>query len=424
MKHNLYVFLFIIIIFSFCTVNKKKDFSTPAFVETSELVLTEKESEIATKEKKDELPVYSSCENYDNNLSSFAQSVEFIPLSSEPLISDFHICDIAFCNEYILLSGMSFIYQYDKTGKFIRQIGNRGMGPEEYINISYPLQTDEENSAIYATDLGRNRIIIFHADGNFYKTIPLPPNSCIDLIDANLIALRQTIADRDKPDCASIRFMNNRGEIVSSYQSNIYPIDKKTKVLGSDMSRVWRHKNNIYFLEYASDTIYQIKQDSIVPIYRLTGEFKLSQEDYFKEETGKRFGIMTYIMRPNSGVFESDNYIVFRMGNDYGKFFMVYDKIKLQCFRTYYKDAVANRSGAKNMDYFIDDMVSSLKFNPQYQNKDKAIAIISSETLLEEKQNILNFISSNSTIEGEQLKSSLEELSDDDNSFLMIVHFK
>ncbi len=77
---------------------------------------------------------------------------------------------------------------------------------------------------------------------------------------------------------------------------------------------------------------------------------------------------MTYIMRPNSGVFESDNSIVFRMGNDYGKFFMVYDKTKMEYYRTYHKDAVADRSGAKNMDYFTDDIVSGLKFNPQYQS--------------------------------------------------------
>lgn len=414
--------MFIAVVFFSCTASKKEGFSISEFEGESQLVLTEKESRISTKEN--ELSVYSFYKNYDNNLSSFAQSVEFIPLPSEPLINDFQICDITFCNEYILLSGMSFIYQYDETGKFIRQIGNKGMGPKEYINISCPLQIDEEKSVIYATDLGRNRIIIFHVDGDFYKTIPLPPNSCIDLIDADLIALRQTVAERDKPDCASVRFMDSKGKIVNSYRSNIYPIDKKTRVLGSDMSRVWRHKSNVYFLEYASDTIYQIKYDSIVPRYRLTGELKLSKEDYFKEETGDKFGIMTYIMRPNSGIFESDNYIVFRMGNNSGKFFMVYDKTKLQYSRTYYKDAVTNRSGAKNMDYFTDDMVSGLKFNPQYQNRNKAIAIISSETLLEEKQDILNFISSNSTAEGERLKNSLKQLSEDDNSYLMIVTFK
>lgn len=421
MRGNLYI-LISVVLFS-CTGSKKKNFSTTESKEKPELILTENESGIAT-EKKDELSIYSSYDNYDNKLSSFANSIEFIPLPSEPLINDFHICDIAFCNDSLLLSGISFIYQYDKTGKFIRQIGKKGVGPKEYINISYPLQIDEEQSAIYATDLGRNQIIIFHSDGNFHKAIPLPPNSCVDLIDTNLIALRQTIAERSKPDCASIRFINEKGKIISSYRSNIYPIDKKTKMLGSDMSRVWRHKNNIYFLEYASDTIYQIKYDSIVPIYRLTGELKLSQEDYFKEKTGEKFGIITYIMRPNSGVFESDNYIVFRMGNDYEKFFMVYDKIRQQYYRTYYKDAIANRKGTKNMDYFIDDMVSGLRFNPQYQNKNKAIALISSETLLEEKQNILNFISSNSTIEGERLKSTLKELSEDDNSYLMVVTFK
>lgn len=424
MKHNRSVFLFIAVLFFSCTASKKGDLSVSEFEGEAESGLTEKESKIATKEKLYELAVYSSCKNYDNNLSSFAHSVEFIPLPLEPLINDFQVCDIAFCNDRILLSGLSFIYQYDKTGDFIRQIGNRGMGPKEYVNISYPLQIDEEKSLIYATDLGRNRVVIFHIDGDFYKTIPLPPNSCIDLIDENLIALRQTIGQRNKPDCASIRFMDSKGKIINSYRSNIYPIKKKTKMLGADMSRVWRHKGNLYFLEYASDTLYHIKHDSIVPRYRLTGEFKLNQDDYFKKETGDKFGIMTYIMRPNSGIFESDNYIVFRMGNNSGNFFMVYDKIKSRYYRTYHKDAVANRTGAKNMDYFIDDMVSGLKFNPQYQNGNKAIAILSSETLMEEKQKMLDFISVNPTPEGEQLKSFLKQLSEDDNPYLIIVTFK
>jgi hypothetical protein len=401
-----------------CTTNSKK---TSFIIEYKDKTsLTDDSSRIK------ELCIYSPNENYENRLSSLASSIEFVPLASEPLISDFHVLDIAVCNDYIFLSGLSYIYQYDKAGNFIRSIGNRGMGPEEYINISYPLQIDKENSLIYVTDINRGRIVIYHFNGSFKKTIPLLSYGCIDLIDPNFIAIRQTIAERGKPDCAAIRFMNYEGEIVKNYRSNIYPLkSKNNEMLGSDMSRVWRHRGNIYFLEYASDTVFRIQKDSIIPIYSLTGELKLNESDYFKQETGSKSGIITYIMRPNSGVFESDNFIIFRMGNDYEKFFMIYDKTKSQYYRTFYKDAIPNMRGNKNMDYFIDDIVSGLPFNPQYQSADKAIAIVSAETISKHKPEIINFMSSMPLSDTKQhLETSLKQINEDDNPYLMIVSFK
>jgi hypothetical protein len=46
------------------------------------------------------------------------------------------------------------------------------------------------------------------------------------------------------------------------------------------------------------------------------------------------------------------------------------------------------------MNYFIDDMISGLLFNPQYQSMSKAIALISAEKVVEQRKQILDFIAS------------------------------
>ena len=77
------------------------------------------------------------------------------------------------------------------------------------------------------------------------------------------------------------------------------------------------------------------------------------------------------------------------------------------------------------MTYFVDDIVSGLTFDPQYQSEGKAIALIPAWEICEKKQGILDFINKNPNHnQSKYLKSVVQNMTDDDNPLLMIVSFK
>lgn len=373
------------------------------------------------------IPIYSECSNHNNNLSGIASEVTFIPLAANPPINDFHISSIELTGQELFLSFLSEIMHFDREGHYIKNIGKKGMGPEEFINISVPLQIDTIRQLIYATDLNRQRVVVYHFDGTFEKTFPFKgDDGCIALIDSSTIALRQTLVQRRLPNCPFLRFMDYNGNILKTYPSQYFPLNReKMEMLGPEVNPLWKHKQHAYYLEYGTDTIFRISGDSFVPARVLTGNLKLSVEEHFRRSTGSKLGIIAYIQRYNSGVFESDRFMIFRLSNDYEQFFMVYDKQEKQLHRTYYSDATENRRGVKLMTFFTDDLISGLPFNPQYQSDGKAIALLPAPEICEKKEEVLRFIKDHPNGEqSERLASIIQNLTENDNPLVMIASFK
>lgn len=374
----------------------------------------------------EKLDVFSECTKYDNNLSTLASKVKFIHLDVVPPINDFHTYDVAISKDYIFLSGMTNIVQYDHTGKFIKNIGRLGRGPKEFLQLFPPLQLDRENKLLYALDSKLDKIMVYHFDGTYKKTIPLKSkDGCIQIIDSSLMAIRQMYYNRYLPDCKSIRFINYNGREVKTYPSHLYPIPKeKFKRYGAEESFLWSHNEVLYSLEYGADTIFQIIKDSLAPVRVLTGKLKLDKDEFFIEEQGEKLNLLPYLFRPNSGIFESETHIIFRLSNKKERFFMVYDKLTMQFHRTFHKNAPTTRKGILKMEYFMDDMVSGLPFNPQYQSHGKAMSLIPATDIYKVKEEILNFIANHPSEEAEKLKSIVQNINEMDNPILMIVNFK
>jgi hypothetical protein len=373
------------------------------------------------------IPVFSECDNYDNNLSTVASEVKFVHLDAEPPINDFHTYDVEISDDYLFLSsGLSRIMQYDRQGKYIRDIGSQGMGPEEFIHIEPPLQLDRKNDLVYASDSHRERTVVYHFDGTYKGAFP--QSGCMEIIDSSIIALRQTSSDMYRPECPSIRLIDHRGDEVRTYRSRLYPVERSQMETFPDASFLWENKGKHYFMEYGGDTIYQIRGDTVIPERIVSGDLKPNKKDLFLRNIGRKLRISSYILRPNSGIFESDNFMIFNMCSDYETFYVIYNKSTGMIHRTFYKNAreiiTRKNLGYKKMDYFIDDLVSGLSFNPQYQSYGKAIALIPATEVVEKRENILRFIASCPSAESARLKALVEKMDEFDNPLVMMVTFK
>jgi hypothetical protein len=76
------------------------------------------------------------------------------------------------------------------------------------------------------------------------------------------------------------------------------------------------------------------------------------------------------------------------------------------------------------MDYFIDDLISGLHFNPLYQSQGKAIAFISALKVVERRDEVLHFIAQHPSAESAHLKTLVEDMNEFDNPLMMMVTFK
>ena len=377
------------------------------------------------------ISVFSKNTNYDSKLSTVASEVRFIPLDDEPLINDFHTYDVELTDDFVLLSGLDYIYQYDKQGRFIRNIGEKGMGPADYINISHPLQIDNAENTIYALDIGRRRVVVYNFDGSFNRAFQTNFQGSMAIIDPSTIAFRQSAEDRFRKNAPFISFTDRKGKNEEIYYSHLHPVvpRNEAKTLGSEVSFLWEHAGRFYYLEYGADTIFQILRDKFEPVWILTGELKLDKKELFLRDKGKKLDNISNMLRPNGGIFESNRFLIFKLVDNQERFYMVYDKVSGQFHRTYEKDAPAyvNSRGeiiSIKRDYFIDDIVSGLHFIPQYQSMGKAIALIPATTVVENRKEILRHIASHPSKESEHLKSIVEDMEEEDNPLVMTVTFK
>jgi hypothetical protein len=393
-----------------------------------------------------ELPIYSECKNYRNNLSEIAEEVHFVVLDTASLIRDFHVSDIEISDDYIFLTGLYDIRQFTRNGKYVRDIGRRGQGPTEYAQLSTLIQLDRQKQWVYAKDVMQHKINVYGFDGAFVKALPSKRGTGdMVLIDSNLIAMRQSPSERffsSTQDVPKIRFVDAAGKLLKSYKSSLYPYEPfqenrairpgETRRYGDD-SPLWNYQQNYSYWEYASDTIYRIVSDFLQPRYALTGALKPTGDDYFTGETGNRFLIYPtqLVGRTNSCIFESGRYLIFHMNmmSGHERFYMLYNKRTRELFRTYYSDApVLSMKLPPHkimlMDYFVDDIYSGFHFTPEYQSDGYAMALIPTERVLENKDEILERLKNDTSPEAQNLKHIVENISEFDNSLLMMVKFK
>ena len=372
------------------------------------------------------IPLYASTSKVNNNLSEVASGIDFVLLDFDPpLPDDFHIDNIELSENHIFVATMTDIKSYDRQGRYIRNIGSRGQGPEEYINLIAPLQLDRAKELVYASDINRHRVTVFRYDGAFEKAYPIM-DPAPTIIDSSMIALRQTSYDRRLKPAPLIQFITHDGKGIKTLWSNYYPISQKTEVVAFETSPLWGYKDRFYYLEYGTDTIFRILGDSLVPARILTGDLKLTfMEHYLSLKTGRKLRIAIPITRYNAGIFESNRMIIFRLFSEYERFFTVYNKVTQSIYRTRYSNPpLSLRGDTQWHDYFVDDMISGLNFNPQYQSMGKAMALIPAFEIYNKKKEILNFIEQHPSDKSAHLKKIVEEITEDHNSLMMIVTFK
>ena len=107
-------------------------------------------------------------------LSELVDSLEYVPLQTpEELPVDILLSVEITDNNIFVLDKQQLLYRFDRQGKFLNLIGNKGQGPKDYINV-VDFDVDEKKELVYLFDNYKKRIITYNVKGEFLKDLLVP----------------------------------------------------------------------------------------------------------------------------------------------------------------------------------------------------------------------------------------------------------
>ena len=425
MKNSFYLLLCIALSVS---CSGKKQSAAEAVSDTISTVEVAEDVNIRPADKY--VPFYDEIEKYDNNLSSIASGVRFVKLDNEPIFRDFFVLDIQQCDSFLFLMEPKHLFMYDATGKFIRQIGQNGQGPGEYVYLGAPLQLDEKRRILYATDFYTNRYLSYNFDGGFLKETRFShEEDQAYLLDSTTIAINTLSTQRFLPHkTPKLVLQNYARKILKSFPSYLYPIDRPRNMIsfGPD-NFLWHCGNDFYLLEYGNDTIFQVTREKLIPALILTGDMKPTGDNLFDDEKDK-LSITAYIGQPSAAIFESNRFLIAKISRSRSResYHAVLDKKTGALWRTgkHTQPFVGEAAKFRTENYFIDDMVSGLPIEFIYNSQGEAACLIAADVLLTQKDVIADFVKKHPTEEGKKLLKIVEGMHEEDSSVVCFVKLK
>ena len=192
--------------------------------------------------------------------------VKKIPLETSEEILIGHMSSVTPYKDYLIVGHDGICSLFDKDGRYIRQIGSKGQGPDEYVSISN-IAVEDDLIRIYST----LKILSFTFEGkpvSHFKTPSL--RDAIGLADKNLYV--GYIPNISGQEDNKLLFFNDEGEEVGTfpyYEKYENPTGIITVMY--DECSLFRSEDKLYMKELMNDTIFAINADkTLTPCYALS----------------------------------------------------------------------------------------------------------------------------------------------------------
>jgi hypothetical protein len=358
------------------------------------------------------------------NLSDIALEVRYIQLETKKNALISRKPNYFFSRNFIFVNNFDHILVYDYSGKFIRQIGAPGRGPNEIISISTISVIDKEQVIAVQTS-GSRKLIFFSFDGKLIKSIPLPGNEFeIHVLNMNkfLLNYRCILGNEDY-----LYVLSNESWDTISTINNHFKWVNNTDLTGRIGYSVFRpffnYKDKVRFKSMYNDTVFTVVDDKIEPVYFINlGKYRLPNELRpesphsvlrFRKGNERQFYYFASVMESGEMIFiTTENYSA-----DIDKNIIFYSN-------TAEGSLLINES--KEPSGLINDWDGGAEFWPEGNVSDNEIFMpLSSMTL---KNILIKKAFSKATIRFPEKKKALsemiEKLNETDNPVLMLVKLR
>lgn len=219
-------------------------------------------------------------------LSNLCKEIKYISLETNPSNVIREIRQIALTDSFIFISDFNSLFQFNlKNGKFIRQIGKQGRGPEEYIYIR-DICVNDINKTIFISSPLNRKLLEYDFNGRFVKSVAIPVNFG-DLVIRDSTSLMLHMPNVPVPEegkvlswCVIDLEGNVKQEINNSLKRSSFP---GFSIIESPL---YNYNGNAHFMEFGIDTLYFFHKSEKQP-YALfdLGTLKMDPDPVCNPET-------------------------------------------------------------------------------------------------------------------------------------------
>jgi hypothetical protein len=185
-------------------------------------------------------------------LSTIGKKLEYIPLETDTACLLRRIENAAVSDSFIFATDGGKLFEFNKKGKFLKQIGSAGRGPGEYSRIA-DFIIDEKSREIFV--LSSRKVLIYGYDGHFkgeFKT-DFPSNQFI-MRDRNSFVFHPfNLPMGTSEPVYSWYFIDRSGNVQLKLINTLKRVNKGVIV---PYSPLYMFNGTPHFMEFGVDTLY------------------------------------------------------------------------------------------------------------------------------------------------------------------------
>ena len=260
-------------------------------------------------------------------MSELFSDINYIQLQTGNNILIGNHPEISVVDNFIIVNDGDNCFLFSKAdGTFIRTIGTKGKGPNEFRSSRGGF-VNPINKRIYL--LGwQGTLLEYDFDGRFQREIPIP--GYVDNFTSPSLSINYTFFNND----IIAYFINPVGTedkllLIFTLDSEIVNVHDNTNVLPdksfsirSGESQFYHHNNQLFFKEIYNDTIYRVTHDQLFPHKVLyTGKYLLPYESKW---WGIQSDLSEFVLPYN--LDETTSHLFFRFSYNNNSFLGCFDK--------------------------------------------------------------------------------------------------
>ena len=331
------------------------------------------------------------------------KNIRYVPLETNDvaLLKPNPYC-IVFRNNYIYIldikdSGTTEILLYDSEGKYIRSIGRRGEGPEDYLGGLHIAVNN--HGMLSMPDRIRSEIINYTKEGKFVSRIRMDTISMVkDIFLNDSLLLVQNFYDRSGYKFHVVDVFNRK--VIRAF----HPIKNRVYMVGFP-GTMTRYKDKILISECQSNDVLEVTLDGVKVRYTININDKMPPEGFWDQKASsysliadenRRMGYIGHI----PCFTETDHSIFFGFRG-------LVPATETQGW------ALIDKVSGKSQTFKKIELAENVCINPQifhFVEEGKIVMTVSPETILNSGN--------------QEFISQFPELKEDDNPILMFAELK
>lgn len=190
-------------------------------------------------------------------LSRVCSDIEFVPLeTTDECLLDEALTKIVITSTDIIVCDYTRGYRFNRKGKFINSIGQKGEGPGEYLRPD-AMEVDVVNKWVYFADSRKQRVLKYDYEGNYIGEFKLPVASSflVGYKEGGFIIVDDYYGFKKPRDRFSLLFYSEKNKSLISRMKCEYK--NKIPALSIVKSSAYLYNGDAYLKDYWSDTIYR-----------------------------------------------------------------------------------------------------------------------------------------------------------------------